>query len=87
MSKTLELAIDLVQRASITPKDEGCQTIIADFLRRLGFEIQHLRFGEVDNLWKRRGKTAPYLYLQDIRTLCLRKSGCVAIPSFFGYAT
>lgn len=59
MSKTLDLAIDLVQRASITPKDEGCQTIIADYLRPLGFEIEHLRCGNVDNLWARRGETAP----------------------------
>jgi succinyl-diaminopimelate desuccinylase len=59
MSKTLDLAIDLVQRASITPKDEGCQTVIADYLQPLGFEIEHLRFGDVDNLWARRGETAP----------------------------
>jgi len=61
MSKTLDLAIALVQRASITPKDEGCQRLIAEYLQPLGFEIEHLRFGEVDNLWARRGKTAPLL--------------------------
>ncbi len=59
MSKTLDLAIALIQRASITPKDEGCQLLIAQYLRPLGFEIEHLRYGDVDNLWARRGKSAP----------------------------
>lgn len=59
MSKTLDLAIDLVQRASITPEDVGCQQMIADFLRPLGFTVEHLSFGDVDNLWARRGTAAP----------------------------
>ena len=59
MSKTLDLAVALVQRASITPKDEGCQLLIAQYLQPLGFEIERLRCGEVDNLWARRGKSAP----------------------------
>lgn len=59
MSKTLDLAVDLVQRASVTPEDVGCQQMIADFLRPLGFTIEHLRFGDVDNLWARRGTAAP----------------------------
>lgn len=59
MSKTLDLAIDLVQRASVTPEDVGCQQMIADFLRPLGFTIEHLRFGDVDNLWARRGTATP----------------------------
>lgn len=59
MSKTLDLAVGLVQRASVTPEDVGCQQMIADFLRPLGFTIEHLRFGDVDNLWARRGTAAP----------------------------
>lgn len=59
MSKTLDLAVDLVQRASVTPEDVGCQQMIADFLRPLGFTIEHLRFGDVDNLWARRGCATP----------------------------
>lgn len=55
MSKTLELAIDLIQRPSITPKDEGCQDLIAQRLSESGFHIQSLPFGEgddqVQNLW------------------------------------
>ncbi|OQW93509.1 MAG: succinyl-diaminopimelate desuccinylase [Beggiatoa sp. IS2] len=59
MSKTLELAIDLVSRASLTPEDAGCQSLIAHRLQQIGFEVEFLRFGEVDNVWARRGKTSP----------------------------
>ncbi len=59
MSKTLELAIDLISRASVTPNDAGCQILIAERLEKLGFSIEHLRFGEVDNLWARHGTTQP----------------------------
>jgi succinyl-diaminopimelate desuccinylase len=59
MSKTLELAIDLISRASVTPNDAGCQILIAERLKKLGFTIEHLRFGEVDNLWARHGEAQP----------------------------
>ncbi|EDN67422.1 Proteobacterial succinyl-diaminopimelate desuccinylase [Beggiatoa sp. PS] len=59
MSTTLALAIELINRPSITPVDAGCQTLIAERLQALGFIIEHLRFGEVDNLWARRGNTNP----------------------------
>ncbi|MEK8017764.1 MAG: succinyl-diaminopimelate desuccinylase [Candidatus Parabeggiatoa sp.] len=59
MSITLELAIELISRPSITPNDAGCQALIAKRLQTLDFNIENLRFGEVDNLWARRGQTAP----------------------------
>lgn len=59
MSDTLELAKELISRQSVTPEDAGCQTIMAKRLKALGFCIEHLRFGEVDNLWARRGSEAP----------------------------
>lgn len=59
MSATLELACELVSRPSVTPADAGCQALLAERLQSLGFEAQHLRFGEVDNLWLRRGAEAP----------------------------
>jgi succinyl-diaminopimelate desuccinylase len=59
MSKTLELAIELISRPSVTPDDAGCQPLIAERLQAIGFTTKHLRFGEVDNLWARRGHTAP----------------------------
>lgn len=59
ISNTLALANDLISRPSITPQDEGCQLLIAERLAALGFSIEHLRFGNVDNLWARRGNEAP----------------------------
>ncbi len=59
MSATLQLAIDLVRRPSVTPDDAGCQRLLADRLAALGFRIEPMRFGEVDNLWARRGTGHP----------------------------
>lgn len=59
MSTTLDLALDLLRRQSITPEDDGCQQLIADRLTPLGFNCEHLRFGEVDNLWARFGNEGP----------------------------
>ncbi len=59
MSATLDLAMELIARPSVTPEDAGCQDLMIARLEKLGFEIERLRFGEVDNLWARRGKDAP----------------------------
>ncbi|HEV2613333.1 MAG TPA: succinyl-diaminopimelate desuccinylase [Gammaproteobacteria bacterium] len=56
---TLELTKQLINLASITPDDNGCQDLIADRLQKLGFEINHLPFHDVKNLWAVRGKSAP----------------------------
>jgi succinyl-diaminopimelate desuccinylase len=59
MSQTLELTRNLIARRSVTPADEGCQELIASRLAALGFRIEPLRFGSVENLWARRGSAAP----------------------------
>jgi len=59
MSATLELTKDLISRDSVTPEDKGCQQLLADRLSAIGFEIEHLRFGDTDNLWARRGQSGP----------------------------
>jgi succinyl-diaminopimelate desuccinylase len=59
MSATLELSRALIARPSITPDDQGCQQLLAERLQQIGFVIEHLRFGDVDNLWARRGTSAP----------------------------
>lgn len=61
MSPTLQLAEALIARNSITPEDAGCQALLAARLDRIGFVIEPLRFGEVENLWARRGTDAPLL--------------------------
>ena len=59
MSNTLNLAKDLISRPSVTPDDLGCQKLIADYLQPLGFNIENMKFGEVDNLWARYGTEGP----------------------------
>ena len=63
MNDVLALTCDLVSRASVTPDDAGCQALIADRLQAAGFACEHLRFGEVDNLWATHGNGAPVLVL------------------------
>jgi succinyl-diaminopimelate desuccinylase len=58
-SETLELAKSLIAIDSVTPDDKGCQRLIAARLEALGFGIEHMRFGDVDNLWARLGDEAP----------------------------
>lgn len=58
---TLDLAQTLIACRSLTPADSGCQEILINRLDKLGFRIEKLRFGDVDNFWARRGDTAPVL--------------------------
>ena len=58
-TKTLQLAKQLISIPSVTPDDLGCQEIIAERLSAIGFKIENLRFGEVDNLWARHGTKKP----------------------------
>jgi succinyl-diaminopimelate desuccinylase len=55
----LELAKELIALPSVTPDDAGCQEVLARRLSAQGFAVERLRFGEVDNLWARRGSTHP----------------------------
>ena len=59
VSPTLDLACALLRRASVTPDDAGCQALLAERLAALGFDIETLRFGDVDNLWARYGRCGP----------------------------
>ena len=61
MSETLDLTLDLLRRASVTPADEGCQKLIAARLTAAGFAVEHLQYGAVENIWARRGTTGPVL--------------------------
>jgi succinyl-diaminopimelate desuccinylase len=61
MSKTLELAKDLISRQSNTPLDAGCQELMIRHLEPLGFNIERMRFGDVDNFYARRGSSGPLI--------------------------
>ena len=56
---TLELAKQLIACPSVTPDDAGCQKILAQRLTAAGFRCEHLRYGDVDNLWAERGAGQP----------------------------
>ncbi len=59
MTPALELAQELIRRRSVTPEDGGCQALIATRLASAGFACEPMRFGEVSNLWARRGSARP----------------------------
>ncbi|PHV10302.1 succinyl-diaminopimelate desuccinylase [Chitinimonas sp. BJB300] len=59
--RTLELAKQLIGLNSTTPVDAGCQDILIQRLASLGFTIERMRHGEVNNLWARRGHASPLL--------------------------
>ncbi len=61
MSPAYALTLELLKRRSITPDDAGCQQVLADRLRPLGFTIEPIVCGEVTNLWARRGTAHPLL--------------------------
>lgn len=58
-SETLTLAQALIAKPSVTPEDAGCQQIIAERLENIGFQTEHLRFADVDNLWAKFGDSGP----------------------------
>src|SRR3954470_20813626 len=55
----LELAKELIARKSVTPDDGGCQELLAVRLTKAGFRCEPMKFGDVTNLWARRGKESP----------------------------
>jgi succinyl-diaminopimelate desuccinylase len=55
----LALLVDLMRRRSVTPDDAGCQDVIAARLQDAGFACDAMPFGDVTNLWARRGESSP----------------------------
>jgi len=55
----LALAQALIRRPSVTPKDAGALDVLEAVLKDLGFVTHRLPFGDVDNLYARRGDGAP----------------------------
>ena len=55
MSRTLQLAEQLISRPSVTPDDAGCQQILGERLAQLGFTLETIESGPADfrvtNLW------------------------------------
>ncbi|MCP1661161.1 succinyl-diaminopimelate desuccinylase [Neisseria perflava] len=58
-TQSLDLAKQLIARASVTPDDQGCQQLLAERLQKIGFTAETLNFGDTQNIWLRRGTGAP----------------------------
>ncbi|MGC9458472.1 succinyl-diaminopimelate desuccinylase, partial [Vibrio genomosp. F10 str. 9ZD137] len=58
-SPTLALAKDLISRESVTPEDAGCQEVMIQRLKALGFEIEVMVYDDTTNFWARRGTESP----------------------------
>lgn len=56
---TVALTCALIQRASVTPNDEGCQQLLGERLARIGFKLERMVFEDTTNLWARRGDQGP----------------------------
>lgn len=61
LSPTLKLALDLISRPSVTPEDAGCQDVMIERLKRIGFHIEMMPFGDVKNFYAKRGTSGPNL--------------------------
>jgi succinyl-diaminopimelate desuccinylase len=59
MSNTLQLVKELISRDSVTPEDKGCQLLMSERLEKSGFNVNPLKFGEVDNFWAVHGSAEP----------------------------
>lgn len=59
MSRTLDLTKDLLNRKSVTPEDAGCQEMMTNILKPLGFLIEDLTFADTKNIWARKGSDGP----------------------------
>ncbi len=51
----------LITRPSVTPADAGAMDVVENQLKALGFTCTRLRFGEIENLYARRGTRGPNL--------------------------
>ncbi|WP_110631800.1 succinyl-diaminopimelate desuccinylase [Salinicola salarius] len=60
-SDTLALALELLRRPSVTPDDHGCQALMIERLERIGFQVERMTIGGIDNFWATRGQHGPML--------------------------
>lgn len=58
---TLALAQELIRRPSVSPEDHGCLQLIGQRLEALGFRVERMPFGPVENIWARHGAARPVL--------------------------
>ena len=59
LSPTLALTQALIERLSVSPDDGGCQALMIERLEAIGFSVERLPFGPVENFWATRGREGP----------------------------
>jgi succinyl-diaminopimelate desuccinylase len=59
VSATLALTQEFMSRASVSPVDGGCQDLMIARLESIGFRVERMPFGPVENFWATRGTTGP----------------------------
>ena len=80
---TLALTRELVALPSVTPEDGGCQDLMTRHLVSLGFKVERLPFGDVENLWARRGSSGPlFVFAGHTDVVPAGPSGAWASPPF-----
>lgn len=52
----IELAQQLIKRPSLSPHDEGCQQLMIDRLKAIGFTVETMDFADTKNFWAWRGE-------------------------------
>jgi succinyl-diaminopimelate desuccinylase len=57
----IAFAQDLIRRPSVTPHDAGAMDVLEGALKSLGFACRRMRFGEIENIYARRGTQGPNL--------------------------
>ena len=57
--EVVSLCMELVSKPSVTPKDEGCQQLIATKLRDSGFHIENLSHIDTTNMYATHGSGGP----------------------------
>jgi succinyl-diaminopimelate desuccinylase len=57
----IALAQDLIRRPSVTPADAGAMDVLQAALEAIGFTCRRMKFGEIENLYARRGLQGPNL--------------------------
>ncbi len=59
MSRSIDLAFELIKHQSVSPEDAGCMEVIASYLKPCGFEAEWLNFDDTKNVLLRRGRQTP----------------------------
>ncbi|EPL6453082.1 MULTISPECIES: succinyl-diaminopimelate desuccinylase [Providencia] len=51
----IQLAKELISLPSVSPDDQGCQVLLAERLKKIGFTVESMPFGNTLNFWAHRG--------------------------------